>query len=188
MPLNHTSKYAKLTEAQYSAVGKAVVEWANVEFLLDVLLSRLLGTPEFLARTYTDSLSAVRLQNAISAAVGIHDHRYGNRLVSKEALAEIANINQRVTALRGMRNKIAHFCWVRSNDEELFGTSFRGGVPSPKKERYDSTVLKSSELAELNKEAYALVEQLMKVIACLPEVTEESFLAIPSSGQTKAAL
>ena len=42
MPLNHTSKFAELTEAQYAALGRAVVEWANVEYLLGVLLSRLL--------------------------------------------------------------------------------------------------------------------------------------------------
>lgn len=72
MPLNHTSEYSQLTNAQYAELGKAVVEWANVEYLLGVLLSRLLGTPEFLARTYTASISAVRLQDAIAEAVEIH--------------------------------------------------------------------------------------------------------------------
>lgn len=76
MPLNHTSQYSELTQAQYAALGKAVVEWVNVEFLLGVLLSRLLATPEFLSRTYTDSISAVRLQGAIAEAVEIHRVRY----------------------------------------------------------------------------------------------------------------
>ena len=44
VPLNHHSEYSELTEAQYAAIGRAVVEWANVEFLLGVLLSRLLGS------------------------------------------------------------------------------------------------------------------------------------------------
>jgi hypothetical protein len=56
VPLNHHSEYSALTEAQYAAIGRAVVEWANVEFLLGVLLSRLLATPEFLARTMYDLL------------------------------------------------------------------------------------------------------------------------------------
>jgi len=84
VPLNHSSKYAALTEAQYAAIGRTVVEWANVEFLLGVLLARLLATPEFLARTYTDSISAVRLQEAIVEAVGIHAFRCGHRLVSSK--------------------------------------------------------------------------------------------------------
>jgi hypothetical protein len=187
VPLNHTSQYSELTETQYAALGKAVVEWANVEFLLGVLLSRLLGTPEFLSRTYTDAISAVRLQDAITEAVEIHRVRYGHRLVSEQILLEIAQVNLQVTAIRGMRNKIAHFCWVRSHDEELFGTSFRGGVPSAKKERRDHAILTSQELAKLNGEAHSLVEQLMMLVAKLPEVSEESFLTLPSGGLPPAA-
>lgn len=182
MPLNHTSEYAALTEAQYAAIGRAVVEWANVEFLLGVLLSRLLATPEFLARTYTESISAVRLQKAIADAVEIHAVRYRHRLVSREALDDILDVNKRVSSLRAIRNKIAHFCWVRRHDEEIFGTSFGGGVPSPKKERRDSAVLSSDELLKLNSEAHSLVEQLMTLVAGLPEVTEESLLTPSSSG------
>ena len=39
MPLSHTSQYSELTDAQYIELGKAVVEWANVEQLLGVLLA-----------------------------------------------------------------------------------------------------------------------------------------------------
>jgi len=176
VPLNHTSKYSELTESQYAAIGRAVVEWANVEMLLGVLLSRLLATPEFLGRTYTDSISAMRLQNAINEAIDIHRIRYSHRIVPEQVLLEIAQINARVSTLRGIRNKIAHFCWVRSHDEEVFGISFRGGVPSPKKERRDNAVITSQELANLNAEAYSLVEQLMKLVEKIPEVTEESLL------------
>jgi hypothetical protein len=182
VPLNHASKYSALTDAQYAAIGRAVVEWANVELLLGVLLARLLATPEFLARTYTDSISAVRLQEAIVEAVEIHRVRYGYRLVSQEALTEILEVNNRVTRLRAVRNKFAHFCWMRSNDEEIFGTSFSGGIWSPKRERRDNIVLKVSELAALNEEAHLLVEQLMKLVGKLPEITEESLLTTPSSG------
>lgn len=187
MPLNHTSHYSELTEAQYALLGKAVVEWANVEFLLGVLLSRLLATPEFLSRTYTDSISAVRLQDAITEAVEIHRVRYHHHLLAEQILLEIDQINSQVTKIRGMRNKIAHFCWVRSHDGELFGTSFRGGVPSGKRERRDHTVLSSQELANLNSDAHLLVEQLMKLVTRLPEVSEESLLTHPSSKTHKDA-
>lgn len=182
MPLNHASKYSALTDAQYAAIGRAVVEWANVEFLLGVLLARLLATPEFLARTYTDSISAVRLQEAIVEAVEIHAVRYGHRLVSQEVLTEILEVNSRVTRLRAVRNKFAHFCWMRRNDEEIFGTCFSGGSWSPKRERRDNIVLKVSELATLIEKAHLLVEQLMNLVEKLPEVTEESLLTTPSSG------
>ena len=47
--LNH-SKYSDLTAAQYEALGKLFVEWSNIEFMLGLILSRLLFTPEFLGR------------------------------------------------------------------------------------------------------------------------------------------
>jgi hypothetical protein len=176
VPLNHTSRYSDLTEAQYAALGKAVVEWANVEYLLGVLLGRLLATPEFLARTYTDALSAVRLQDAIAEAVEIHRIRYRTRLISEQILIEIVQINSRVTIARSARNRIAHFCWMRSHDEEIFGTGFTGGVLSAKKERRDHAVLSAQDLATLNAESHALVEQLIKLVAKLPGVCEESLL------------
>ena len=83
MPLNHTSKFAELTDQQYMALGKAVVEWANIEHLLSILLGRLLATPDYLARTFTDPLAAFRLQEAISEAVEIHRVRYRARVIEE---------------------------------------------------------------------------------------------------------
>lgn len=99
MPLNHVSTYSDLTDEQYSAIGRLVVEWSNVEHLLSVLLSRLLCTPEYLGRTYTAGLTAVRIQTAISEAVDVHRHRYGRRLMKEPELAAIESANIRVTTL-----------------------------------------------------------------------------------------
>lgn len=187
MPLNHTSRFSDLTEAQYLAIGKYVVEWSNVEHLLGVLLGRLIGTPEFLARTYTDLMRAATIQEAILEALELHASRYGHRLLSKETVAEITRANTEVTALRAARNKIAHFCWMRSSDDELFGTRFGGGVPTPKKERRNHMVLKLSELASLHKKTYALVEQISAVVAAIPDMSEEQHLTIHSSRTPQVA-
>lgn len=181
MPLSHTSQFSEPTEQQYASLGKAVVEWANVEQLLGILLSRLLATPEFLARTYTATMSAARIQEAIKEAVEIHIHRYGYRLITKERLKEISKINSDVTSLRAKRNKIAHFCWSRQDDEVMFGTNFPSGVPSKKNDRGYAT-LTNAELNNLNAEAHALVERLMTVIPDLPRISEESILP-PRSNQ-----
>lgn len=182
MPLNHTSQYAELTDAQYRAIGKAVVEWANIEYLLGVLLGRLLSTPEFLARTYTDSMSAARIQGAIQEAVEIHQSRYGYKLVPERVVCEIAEINSKVTSLRATRNKIAHFCWCRSSDDAMFGTNFAGGIPTPKKEKRDSALLPMSELAELHRQAFDLVERLGAIVSNLPRIEEETILTLRSTG------
>ena len=172
MPLNHSSRFADLTTEQYAALGRVVVEWSNIEYLLGVLLSRLLRTPEYLGRTYADGLSAVRLQAAIDEAIAIHRHRYGARRVGEETLSRAAELNTRVTRLRSERNKISHFCWTRSNDEELFGSSLSGGVPDAKWQRRTSKTLTLSELGRIHEESFAIAEELMQLVDSLPEVEE----------------
>lgn len=41
MPLNHNSIYAELTDCHFKLIGKIVVEWSNIEFLLGVVDSRI---------------------------------------------------------------------------------------------------------------------------------------------------
>jgi len=173
MPLNHTSIYADLREEHYIAIGKIVVEWSNIEFLLGVLLSRLLVTPEFLARSYTDHMSAVKLQEAIKESVEIHRQRYGCKLISDEKLQQIASINSRVTILRASRNKFAHFCWSRSTDEKIFGTNFSGGIPESKKHKKSFITYTVSELANFNSEAYQIVDELSLIVEALPVIEED---------------
>lgn len=167
------------------ALGKAVVEWANIEHLLSILLGRLLATPDYLARTFTDPLAAFRLQKAISEAVEIHRVRYRARVIEEVLLDEILLINQSVTALRGIRNKVAHFCWCRQSDESMFGTSFSGGAPNPKYERKKSAEVTLSELTDLNQKAFALVEQLIVLIEKLPKADEEQLLTRGTPGPAR---
>jgi hypothetical protein len=172
MPLNHASKFFELTDEQYVALGKVVVEWANIEQLLSEVLGRMLRTPDFLARTYTDALTAHRLQSAIEQASEIHRVRYNGRFISPELLTEIAEINVAVTSLRGSRNKIAHFCWCRQTDESIFGTNFSGGVYTPKSEQKNSAVLTLGELATLVESEIALVRRLSSVLEQVPSINE----------------
>ena len=172
MPLSHSSEFAALTDEQHAAIGRVVVEWSNVEYLLSVLLSRLLRTPDYLGRTYSAGLSAFRLQEAISEAVAIHRHRYSSKILGEELLIRIENANRRVTSLRGERNKISHFCWCRSDDESVFGTSFAGGVPSEKWERKNARQVSLAELQELYAEAHGLTEELMLITTSVKPVDE----------------
>ncbi len=186
MPLNHTSQYSELTDEHFKAIGKIVVEWSNVEFLFGVLLSRLLVTPEFLARSYTDHMSAVKLQEAVKEGVEIHRQRYGCKLIAENKLSKILNINNRVTTLRATRNKFAHFCWARSSDEEIFGTNLSGGVPSGKKYKKSYITFTVSELSKFHREAYELVDELSLLVETLPEMKEDS-LASKLTGREKDA-
>lgn len=92
MPLNHTSQFAELTDEQFKLIGKIVVEWANIEFLQKLILSRLLFSAEFISRTYTDRMSAVRVQDAIKEAVDLHHQRYRANIISENILSEIESV------------------------------------------------------------------------------------------------
>ena len=186
MPLNHTSQYTELTDEHFTAIGKIVVEWSNIEFLLGALLSRLLVTPGFLARSYTDHMSAVKLQEAIKESIEIHRQRYGCKLIEEIELEQISNLNNRVTVLRSTRNKFAHFCWTRSTDDEIFGTNLSGGVPSSKKHKKSSITFTVTELSSFHEEAYKLVDELSSLVQSLPEMEEEG-LTSKVTGRSKAA-
>jgi hypothetical protein len=172
MPLNHSSEYADLTDEQYAAIGRVVVEWSNIEYLLSVVLSRLLRTPEYLGRTYAQGLAAVRLQTAITEAVEIHRFRYGRHFIPEATLATVESVNGRVATLRAQRNKISHFCWCRSSDDEVFGSALAGGIPTEKWDRKNNKALSLSDLRTMHAEAYALAEQLMQLTSSIKAVDE----------------
>jgi hypothetical protein len=176
MSLNHTSEFSDLTESQYTALGKLVVEWANIEFLLGVILGRLLVTPDFHARTFTDSMSAAKIQDAISEALEIHQKRYRYKLISKKTIDQLIKINKEIITLRANRNKIAHFCWSRDSNDSIWGTNFSGGMPSAKKENKDHKHFSVAELQIINKQAFELVDELERIIESLPKFEEDKLL------------
>jgi hypothetical protein len=182
MPLNHTSKYAELTDEQFALIGRLVIEWSNLEFLLGVLLSRLLSTPEFLGHVYSDEMGASRIQRALKKALDIHRHRYGCRLVPPEAQDDIVRIDADIEKFRRLRNRFSHFCWCRSNDQEIFGSRLSGLVHPSKRLDKDSMKVSVSELEEVYRNAYQLVDRLSAVIQRLPETNEDASLTTALRG------
>ena len=183
MSLNHTSQFAELTGEQFKLIGKIVVEWANIEFVQKLILSRLLFSAEFISRTYTDRMSAVKIQDAIKESVDLHRHRYSGKIISENILSEIEKVNNEVHAARAHRNKFAHFCWTRSTDEEIFGTNFSAGSPGSKKYRKSDIVITNKELEQLYKESYDLVDKINQLIEKLPEIKEDDLIRRPKTEQ-----
>lgn len=176
--LNH-SKYSDLTATHYEALGKLFVEWSNIEFLLGLILSRLLFTPEFLGRTYSDEMNAARLEAATLNALDIHKFRYNHKVVSEAEDKNIRALLKRVTECRTLRNKFAHYLWVRSTDDQIVG--FRmSGKPAQKKRDSESLALTLDDLRKAHIQSHALVEELQKTAMRLPSVPEERNL----TGQT----
>lgn len=178
MPLNHSSQYAQLTDRQFELLGRVVVEWANLEFLLGRLLNRLLHTPEFLGRTYTDQLTASRIELVIREAIDIQRVRYESLIVPEASQAAILELLTKIQSKRALRNKIAHFCWLRTTDDTIFGTSFSGGLPGSAKHERSYASLTTSDLEDAHQSVAAIVDELQSVVSSIPQVSEEEALAI----------
>lgn len=177
MPFSHATPYSKLTDEQHMLIGMFVSEWATAEFYLGLVLGRLLLAPEYLSRTYTDSLGAAQLQDAIKQAVGVQKERYGGKLVATELLDEALTLNRKIEQLRSVRNKFAHFCWMRTSDEEMFGTNFSGAAPNDKRHKRSFTSLKVGEIRQQYHELFHAVERLQAIVEEIPEVSEEAAIA-----------
>jgi hypothetical protein len=118
-------------------------------------------------------MSGAKRQEAIKEACEIHRYRYGYKLINEEQIKQIQAINNQITPLRSTRNKFAHFCWSRSNDGEIFGTSLFGGIPVGNKYKKSFVSFTVAELAEFHQKAYTIVDLLSDIIQNLPEMEEE---------------
>jgi hypothetical protein len=176
MPFSHSSPYAQLTSQQQACIGRFVTEWANAEFYLGVLLGRLLGTPAYLARTYTDFLGASQMQQAIAQALDIHHHRYVDRLVQDPLAKEIAELNRKIDNLRSLRNKFAHYCWMRNTDQVMFGTPLSGASPDTKRGSRSNIKITIGEIDRAHDELFAINSRLEEIVGAIPEVPEEAYI------------
>lgn len=173
MPLNHSNKYAESTDNQFLLIGKVVIEFSNIEFLLKNLLSRLLMTSDFLGRTYTDNLNIAKIQESIQNALDIHSRRFGENIIDSKKIKEIKDLNSRISLIRGERNKFAHYCWSRWDNTAIFGSKMGGQVPKRSNPNKGSRKVTNSEMEKLYVTAYEIVEDLMKLVYSLPEVDEK---------------
>ena len=178
MPINHSSKYSDLTDDQYKLIGKVIVEFSNLDFLLGTLLSRMLIMPEFLGRTYNDLITASKLIEGIENAIEIHDVRYGHKFIDKQTLQDIKDLLGQIKGLKSIRNKFAHYCWSRWDDSQIFGTKLSGKLPKYKKPNLDSITIKNIDLEKEYKKAFRAVEKLNSIIEKIPELEEDKDLPL----------
>lgn len=172
VPLNHASAFADLTEAQYAAIGRVMVESSNLEHLVERLLIRLARTPDFLGLTLTNPIGSVRRLDALKTLVDVHRRRYSCHFVESEVLDELQDAARNVDKFRIDRNKFAHYCWCRESDEKVFGIKFTGKQPTLQSPTKDSIVLTLADLNAMATEMRALVRRLQTVLDGLPQETE----------------
>ena len=170
MPLNHTSKYAELTDVQFLLIGKLTVEFSIIEFLLREVLSRLLITSSFLGRTFTERMNVNVLIEKIKNALDIHKRRFGNSIVSKDLCELLKAKLGEIEEIRLIRNKFAHYCWSRQTDDEIFGTGFLSKQAKYSKPNEGVIVITNNEIEEMYQNVFILVNDIEGILTNLPEL------------------
>lgn len=170
MPLNHSSKYAQLTKGQFEIIGRIVIEFSNIDFYLKIMLTKMLLTEDFLGRTYTERLQNNSIVELIKNAMDLHQYRFNYKIISEETINEIRNILPSISDVREKRNKFAHYCWSKVDDDTIFGTKL-----SSKQRKInirDNSCIKISteELNILYTKSYDLVESIERIIKKLPVI------------------
>lgn len=173
---NHSSSYAELTDEQFIMIGKIVVEFSNIEVLQSMILSKLLLSPNFLGRAYTENINASQIQNMLKNACDIHERRYHYKIVPKSVIDSLKQINSRITKAREYRNKFAHYLWSRSHDQEIFGIKLEGRQYNPKNPNSGTITITLDNLRDIYKEAYLIVDELQALSLQIPELEEDKEL------------
>lgn len=186
MPLNHAGEFSELTDEQYQLIGKLTVEWSNIEYLMTVLLARLLLVAEFPARTFTDMSSASNLERQLQVALDLHHWRYGDRVISEVLQDRVKQTLDAISKARPLRNALAHYCWCRSNDQQLFGSAFLGNPIKNGMENKGTKVLEVSEMKQAHNIMHELTETLCQLTQDLPRVDEIKLLNLVLSKEIVA--
>ncbi len=176
MPLNHSNKFAELTDDQFLLVGKIIVEFSNIDFLLRHILGKVLFTPDFLSKTYTDGNNISKTIEQLNNAIDLHERRYHFQLIEQSKIKDIKDTITKVNEVRGFRNKFAHFVWMRRNDSEISGHMLSGKLPSAKKAKRESAVLTNNDLEEIYTKSYKIVDQLDEISNGLSYIEEQELL------------
>ena len=172
MPFNHTSKSSKLTDKQFELIGKLLLEFSNLDYIIGILLNRLLITPEYLGLTYNDQLTVMNKITALENAIELHRHRYDYRIIPEPILNDLTELVQKVKGIKTLRNKFAHNLWSRWSDEKIFGTKLTGKLVNYKKPNRDSITITNTELNKHYEQAYELVEKASDLLDVIPKFEE----------------
>lgn len=172
---------SKLTDDQYSLLGKILIEFSQIEFLLNSILTKLLITPQFLGRTYTDKLTANSVILAIENAIEIHERRYRYKLVSEKKCRELSSILSQIKGTKTIRNKFAHYVWFRQTDDKIFGSKMDGKIFDAAKRNKNSVSYTNNQLKSQFILAEGLTNKLMGIYEELPTFEEEMIFEIFNS-------
>ena len=111
-----------LTTRQLAAIGSVLAVWSWIDVETQNLLCRLIKTDSMLAQSLTEDLGPDNRIKALKRLLKTWDHAiYDKNEFRKASLDEALAITKWIERNKSLRNQIAHWVWLRSDDETLFG-------------------------------------------------------------------
>ncbi len=114
-----------LTEPQLIGIGSVVSAWAILESVLQDALVTLAQSPSTLGQALTEDLGPDNRLKALKRLCQTWQiiMKVRNREQS-EMLDELAAVGVWIEKQKGLRNKIAHWQWMRQSDQKVFGFKY----------------------------------------------------------------
>jgi hypothetical protein len=170
--LSHASKYSELTDAQFSALGRVLVESSNIEHLLERIIARLLRASDYPTLAVTSQLGYYQRLKALNILIDTHRRRYHSKLINETTLDKLSDLIKQVDQFRIDRNRCAHYLWCRDTDEKVFGIKFTGKHGDFQKPNQDCVTFTVTELNSIATQMHAIVNDLITIFEGLPEREE----------------
>jgi len=170
--LSHTSKYSKLTEVQFSALGRVLVESSNIKHLRERIIARLLRAPDYPSFAVTNQINYLKKLKVINILIDTHRRRYHSKLINEATLDKLSNLIKQLDKFRIDRNCCAHYLWCRDTDEKVLGINFTGKHGDSKKPSRDCVTFTIIELNSIATQMHVIVDDLITILEGLPEREE----------------
>ena len=161
------------TPRQYAAIGRVAATWAEVDWCIEDILSRLALSPALLGFVLTDKLAADNRLGAIDSLVNVHRTKYASELVDAATLEDLEKLIPIVRRMKDDRNFVVHSVWSRAGDDFLgrfdigatarSGKDFSGGPC----ERVSDIEKFADEVRKLADRLWALSRRVPKLDATL---------------------
>jgi len=170
--LSHTSKYSELTDAQFSALGRVLVESSNIDHLIERIIARLLRAPDHPTLVITSQLGYYQRLKALKILIDTHRRRYQSKLINETTLDKLSDLIKQVDQFRIDRNRCAHYLWCRETDEKVFGIKFTGKHGDAQKPNQDCVTFTVIELNSIATQMHTIVDDLITILEGLPGIEE----------------
>lgn len=160
-----------LTIDQLASIGAVVVTWSHLDMLQQDILCLLAESPLTLGQSLTEDLGPDNRLKALKRLCLTWESAIGDRHPEiLEALTTVRLVTAWMENNKTMRNKVAHWIWLRMSDAEMVGWKFSakpqhlyGASPADSR----SMTIKSKDLFDLADQIKAQTTKLVHVVGAL---------------------